>query len=238
MTDKELIIRAFKGLEVYDLMPTHALEGDFPHSYVHNYVHWIHRGSSVIEWRPLESKWISSPENWRISTPEDAYGSTLALNNRRLVDPASETAKAVHRWLKPLESSSHINIYFNEHSGKTEVHLPRTNLDFILHQAGLESKQFRGMIVDPNQYIGTLLGLQQKLALKDAKGPSRIVIVPHGSVSYHQIDHQYVRHSLLGLYTDFFVVCKSLSPLGLAAKFLIIIGLLISNLGSSSTMAI
>lgn len=237
MHEDELIIRAYQGAELYELIPTRILEGDFPRALVENYVHWIHRGSSVIEWRPLESKWISSPENWHISTPEDEWGSLLTLNNRCLVDPQSETAKAVHAWLKPLETPLSINIFYNEDSGNTEVHLPRMNLDFVLQDSGLESKQFRGMVVDPNQNIGTLIGLQQKLVLKALEGTSRMVIVPHGSVTHRQIDYQYVTNPRMKAYTNSFIVSKFPSPLGLATKLRTIIGSLTSNLACSSIMA-
>jgi hypothetical protein len=142
----------------------------------------------VIEWRPLESKWFPSPENWRISTPSTA-ASSLVLKSRRLVDPRSTTAETIYRWLKPLESSPNINIYYNGETMETEVRLPRMNLDFILRKTGLESKQFRGMFVDTNQYIGTFHGLLDKLVLKDTQGPSRVAIVPHGTVTYRRVDH-------------------------------------------------
>ena len=142
----------------------------------------------VIEWRPLESKWFPSSENWRISTPEDP-ASSLVLKSRRLVDPGSTTAEAIYRWLKPLESSPNINIYYNSETGETEVRLPRMNLDFILRKTGLESKQFRGMVVDTSQHLGTLYGLLHKLILKDTQGPSRVAIIPDGTVSYRRVDH-------------------------------------------------
>lgn len=194
MKDEELVIRAYRGVEQYEMIPTHALENDFPRTLVDNYVHWIHCGSMAIEWRPLERKWSPSPDNWRISTPEDSP--TLSLGNKSLVDPQSLTAKAVHEWLMPLENSANINIYFNGDYGETQIRLPRMNLDFILLKDGLESKQFRGMIIDPIQAIGTLYGLQQKLVLKPKTGPSRIVIVPQGSISFHKTENQYAPTNL------------------------------------------
>ncbi|KAF8859302.1 hypothetical protein BDZ45DRAFT_689400 [Acephala macrosclerotiorum] len=187
--DGELIVRASQGHELYEIIPVHVLEHDFPRTLVQNYVHWIHRGTMVIEWRPLESKWLPSSENWRISVPEDPRASSLVLKSRRLVDPGSTTAEAIYRWLKPLESPPNINIYYNGETGDTEVRLPRMNLDFFLRKTGLESKQFRGMVVDTNQYIGTLHGLLHKLVLKDTQGPSRVAIIPHGTVSYHRVGH-------------------------------------------------
>jgi len=143
----------------------------------------------VIEWRPLESKWFPSSENWRISTPEDPIASSLVLKGRRLVDPKSATAETIYKWLKPLESSPKINIYYNGETNETEACLPRMNLDFILRKAGLESKQFRGMFVDTNQHIGAWHGLLNKLVLKDPEIQSRVVIVPHGTVTHRRVDH-------------------------------------------------
>ncbi|TVY37088.1 hypothetical protein LSUB1_G005891 [Lachnellula subtilissima] len=197
LIDGELIVRAIQGDEVYEVIPIHALTDDFPRTLVQNYVHWVHRGTMVIEWRPLETKWFPSSENWRISTPKDPKTSSLELWSKRLVDPESKTAGAIYRWLKPLESRPNLNIYYNTDSDETEVHLPRLNLDFILRKNGLESKQFRGMVIDTNQYIGTLHGLLHKLVLKDIQGPSRVVIIPHGTVSYHKVDH----HVQVSIYT-------------------------------------
>ncbi|TVY45523.1 hypothetical protein LOCC1_G005368 [Lachnellula occidentalis] len=186
---EELIVRARQGHEIYQVIPVHALTDDFPLTFVQNYIHWVHRGTMVIEWRPLESKWFPSSENWRISTPDDPQTSSLELWSRRLVDPESTTAGTIYRWLKPLESRPNINIYYNTETRETEIRLPRLNLDFILRKTGLESKQFRGMVIDTNQYIGTLHGLLHKLVLKDIQGPSRVAIIPHGTVSYHPVKH-------------------------------------------------
>jgi len=176
-----LVVRASQGHELYEVIPVQALENDFPRSLVQNYVHWIHRGTMAIEWRPLESKWTPSSDNWRLSTPEDPTASTLVLNSKCLVDSGSPTAVAIHRWLKPLEDPPNINIYYDVETDETEICLPRMNLDFILRKTGLESKQFRGMIVDTQQYLGTFLGLRNKLVLKDTQGtfhPLYVVVPP------------------------------------------------------------
>lgn len=54
----------------------------------------------------------------------------------------------------------------------------------------LESKQFRGMAVDPCQNFGSLTGLRSKLVLREIKGSSKIVLVPNGRVSFERThDH-------------------------------------------------
>ena len=143
----------------------------------------------ALEWRPLENKWLSSSENWHISKPEDPKASYLELKSRRLVDFRSPTAEGVYLWLKPLETAPNINIYYNIETKETEICLPRMNLDFILRRTGLESKQFRGMIIDEHQFLGCFFGLKNKLILKSLSGASKIVIVPHGNVSFSKVDH-------------------------------------------------
>ncbi|XMA17317.1 hypothetical protein WAI453_010108 [Rhynchosporium graminicola] len=160
--EEQLIVRAIRGLEMYDIVPLSALGDDVPRTFLEDYVHWVHRGTLEVEWRPLESKWTPSSDNWRISKAEDASASFLECSNKRVIEPESNTAKVIHRWLKPLESSTNINIFHNVDNDETEIRLPRMNLEFILRKIGLESKQFR-MIVDTNQYIGTFHGLLHKL---------------------------------------------------------------------------
>jgi hypothetical protein len=172
------------------------LEPDFPRTFVQEYFHWIHRGSSEIEFRHLQDPWHPQEEDWRISTHEDRKINHLALKSTKLIDIDSKTAQAVHGWLCPLERDKHNgNIYYHCDTKEIHVRLPRMNLDFVIRPTGLESKQFRGMIVDINQKVGTLRGLQNKLVLKEYQGAARIVIVPHGTVSFRR-DGQHVKVSV------------------------------------------
>ncbi len=51
----------------------------------------------------------------------------------------------------------------------------------------LESKQFRGMIVDKNQSFGTMTGLVNKLVLCKSIGSMRSVIIPYGKVHFERV---------------------------------------------------
>ncbi len=66
------------------------------------------------------------------------------------------------------------------------MHLPRLKLNFFLGKGAtrLESKQFRGMVVDANQSFGALTGLANKLVLRGIKDSARSVIIPHGDVLF------------------------------------------------------
>ena len=103
-----------------------------------------------------------------------------------LVDLHSSTAKAVLAILSPLERPIHMCITFDRETEVLEAHLPRLKLEFLLRKGttNLESKQFRGMVVDANQAFGTLTGLFNKLVLRGIHDSSRSVLIPHGNVRY------------------------------------------------------
>ncbi|KAF2622185.1 hypothetical protein BU25DRAFT_403259 [Macroventuria anomochaeta] len=51
----------------------------------------------------------------------------------------------------------------------------------------LQSRQYRGMILDNDQRIGTLIGLTSKLVLRRAQSANdRLVLIPEGAVRYHK----------------------------------------------------
>src|ERR1700709_422962 len=57
MYDEELVIRTSKLGEVHELLPTHALQHDFPRCLITDYFHWLNTATTSIEWRPQESPW-------------------------------------------------------------------------------------------------------------------------------------------------------------------------------------
>ncbi|KAL2005979.1 hypothetical protein VTN00DRAFT_9633 [Thermoascus crustaceus] len=190
MVGSELIIRASKSGSTCELIPTHALQGDFPQAFVNNYTHWRDLESGVIKWRLLTDPWNSSAANWRMQ-PDRRGGQMLVRGKSTLIDIASPTAEAVNSVLGSLESMEHIHMFFNEQDGTVDVQLPRMKLDFFLHNKGqeLESKQFHGMIVDRNQSIGTFTGLTTKLVLHHPGHQSHSIIVPHGTVHFSLKEH-------------------------------------------------
>ena len=169
-----------------------ALSTDFPHAFSDEYLHWLDIQAGIIEWRPLTNPWSSSELNWQMRLGNDG-SLKLARNSLNLIDPYRPTAKALASVFSPLEQASHIHITLHDETEFVEVHMPRLKLDFFLSKGTLqlESKQYRGMVVDDDQSIGALTGLVNKLVLRAKCGRSRIVIVPHGEVSFNR-DGQHV----------------------------------------------
>jgi hypothetical protein len=190
MYGSELIIRTRRQKQVCEVLPVHALKDDFPRSLAEDYAHWLDVSTGSVEWRPLEYAWVFSPDNWQMRV--DSPGTfVLSHDKQELIDVRSPTAKTISRVLSPLEHATHIHIILDRSTRALEIHLPRLKLDFLLKDRGrlLESKQFRGMVVDEQQSFGAFTGLVNKLVLREIKGPSRTVIVPYGSVSFAKEGH-------------------------------------------------
>lgn len=189
MHDSELIIRAKRHEKVFELLPTHLLNADFPHTFVQDFAHWLNLETGVVEWRPLKDAWTSVSHNWQICTG-DPKENFLIRGSSRLINVHSNTAKAVSLVFSPLEHAAHIHITLNSKTGRLDVHLPRLNLGFFLEKKStrLESKQFRGMTVDANQSFGTFTGLVNKLVLVGDHDLGRSIIIPHGSLRFRLED--------------------------------------------------
>ncbi|KAK2813760.1 hypothetical protein FQN50_000158 [Emmonsiellopsis sp. PD_5] len=184
MKESQLIVRAVKDRAVYEILPKTAVDGDFPEEFVKKYVQWLHIGKNIIEWRSIDKLWEPSPQNWTLHSIQ--YSPTLVRGQWRLVEMASKTGQAVATLLAPLESSTHVHMMMHIGTGELRIHLPRLKLDFFMdcQSEQLESKQFRGMIIDTVQSFGTLTGLVNKLVLRGKQDNSRCVIIPHGEVGY------------------------------------------------------
>ncbi|KAH8676420.1 hypothetical protein BGZ60DRAFT_562097 [Tricladium varicosporioides] len=190
MYGSELIIRTRRQKQICEVLPVHALKGDFPISFVEGYTHWLDISTRSVEWRPLKYSWASLPNNWQMWV-DDQEAFILSNGMKELIDVRSHTAKTIAQILSPLEYATNIQIIMNRKTGALEVHLPRLKLDFFLkdQQHMLESKQFRGMVVDERQSFGAFTGLVNKLVLREIERPSRIVIVPYGRVSFTRKGH-------------------------------------------------
>ncbi|KAH7400360.1 hypothetical protein BKA64DRAFT_574675 [Cadophora sp. MPI-SDFR-AT-0126] len=190
MADSELIIRTRIKDEVYELLPEQFLETDFPKILVQDYVHWLHTTTGSVEWRRLTRMWGSAQSDWLMQA-ESSKEYRLLSNGKSLIDVRSATLREISRLLSPLEDSMHIHVIYDISTNGINIHLPRFKLDFLLrpNDTVLESKQYRGMVVDKVQCMGTLSGLVNKLVLRSISSESRIVLVPQGKVSFETQGH-------------------------------------------------
>ncbi|PPQ64858.1 hypothetical protein CVT26_002576 [Gymnopilus dilepis] len=194
--NRDLIIRARtpEG-EVYEHIPyTNFLE-DFPKLYALEYVHWMNVRSAEIEFRPTEKSWERSDQNWHLLFHQDGQPSRMVLRTAAevtyLVDIHSSMFKGIAKKLRPLEVDDYVTITVDSQTHIVTVDLPRFRLAFFVNGLGiLESKNMLGMVVDPDQHTGTMIGLYNQLVLchKDpafaALPRSRCVLIPHGHVHW------------------------------------------------------
>lgn len=85
----------------------------------------------------------------------------------------------------PLEDSPYIHCAANHELRHLELDLPQSNLQFYHEIGGHETfaRQYPGMVVDENQSLETLVGLQSKLLLRNKQG-NRLIIIPEGDVHW------------------------------------------------------
>ena len=195
--EDDLLIQATKDGRKYELIPSWHFRDDFPIAFVNDFVHWYDVNHDFLEFRPAEDPWATSPHNWKLT--RDGSNATWSLTKDRmsLVGAKSETAKALSNIFSPLEHSLRTHFVFHHLSSSLEIELPRLQLGFTLESraSSIKSRQFRGMFIDPDQSLDTLVGLESKLILKHDKNSNRLVIVPEGSVS-HRSDGDHIRVSI------------------------------------------
>lgn len=177
------------------MIPQEKLQGDLPPTLVHGHVHWLNLTTSIIEIRPFQKLWEESSENWKIACLSGQY--RIYRGRECLVDIRSSTWEIVSGRLKCLDVPEYIIITTlptdtPQHESQSlpvqrlSVVLLRYGLSFLVNGDGeLESRDFKDMVYDDNQCIGTLFGLENRLVLRprvqvEEELTHRCVIIPDG----------------------------------------------------------
>ncbi|KAL7926442.1 hypothetical protein ACQKWADRAFT_328227 [Trichoderma austrokoningii] len=113
----------------------------------------------VIEFRPMGDPWRPSNQGW-ILNQHDKHWKLTQGENISLLSPGSSSARYIASILSPLDTMLHLNMLFDERTGNLEINVTRLHLEFTLKKgdSAIISRQFRGMQIDSDQYIGTLVG--------------------------------------------------------------------------------
>lgn len=186
----DLMVTCVKDGRSYHLLPRRAFRGKLPDHFVDKYVQWYHSGNNTIEFRPVGDPWISAEDHWVLRKERTGW-SIRRGDGACLVGLTSQTEEAISRLFGSIESGNHIHLIFQPSQARLDIELPRLNLNFFLaEKSGLvTSRQFRGMYLDPNPQIGTLVGLKSKAVLKNDRD-DRMVLIPDGKVSWEETaDH-------------------------------------------------
>lgn len=184
----DLLVRARRQDVTYTLVPRRLLTEKLPRSFSDQFVHWYNERECSIELRPNDDPWGIKKGSWRLQKQGDLWFLT-GQDGSRLVDPTSATATSVAEVFQPIETASGLHIFYSAAANEICVRIPRFNLDFSVDcgTAILSSHQFRGMQVDVDQSLETLLGLQNRLLLCRAEeSDARMVLIPEGEVKLSQ----------------------------------------------------
>ena len=136
-----------------------------------DHVPWLHLSKRIIEVRPLRPPWKQSPTNWSI----DLRQSRITKGNECLVDMHSAAWDMVSRRFRCLDNPENLVITVpavdptqsSSPSPQLSVTLPRYGLSFFVNEANeLESRDFKNMVYDERQSIGTLFGLVNRFVLR------------------------------------------------------------------------
>jgi hypothetical protein len=186
----QVLIRARTQDSFYTVLPQSFLSNDLPSQFSTMHTHFLNESRREVEFRSLKSPWKESSEDWVLSFSGAnllSAGAQMATENKRLIDHGSMIGKSILHIVRPIETSSACHILLdNNQAPDLQIFLPRFNLHFTVTACGqLKSLEFNA-VVDSDQHIGTLIGLQNKLVLKDMLSIGRLserqVILPYGDV--------------------------------------------------------
>lgn len=201
--NQQLIIteRRSDGFIRETISPT-IFHGDFPAALVRNYSHWWNKRDNCIEFNSIGQTNCSTDADIDYRLELNTRHLIHVKTNRRMVDITSNSFRKITDHLTRLEHTNYIHVLL-ENSQVAIVELLRMKLKFKLdcstaatvqHQHGfpLQSIEFNGMCVSLNQQAGTLFGLNHGLLLESSSGKlasqSKILLIPHGSVSFRGSD--------------------------------------------------
>jgi hypothetical protein len=195
----ELLVVATRGSRKLHLVPSRLLHGQLPSAFVEECVHWYDPDSKEIEFRPRGEAWSSSAGFWRLKkmwktkTPDTPW--QLVNGQACLVNPKSPIGRALTELFSSLEHPPFIHIMMDILSSNISIELPHQRLGFHVTsgESLIQSRQYPGMMIDPDQKIGTLTGLVNKLVLKHINGVGdRLVLIPEGLATFENVSNHVI----------------------------------------------
>ena len=207
----EVVIRAQSKYtdHIFELIPREKLQENLPRLLREDHVHWLNLGTSVVEIRPIKEPWKQSLDNWTLDFKPGQ--SRVIKGDNFLVNKQSLTWAMVSSCLRCLDDPENLIITVspvdsvqNSPSLRLSASLPRYGLSFFVNDTGqLESHDFKDMVCDEDQCIGTLHGLVNRLVLCpkahiEADVIPKCILIPHGHPSDQRGNKVYVHFPSFG----------------------------------------
>lgn len=188
----DLLVQTSLDTNVCETIPARLLQSHLPGAFGSKFVHFYDFDNKTVEFRPVATPWNrTAPGIWRLKK----YGSSSQWqlecieDGGCLINKESPTANAIETVFKALSPLDSIHSVLQTCRSAIEIEIPALRLGFSLSRGtdSLWSREYRGMKVDSDQSIGTLIGLHTKLILRTSlqSGPKRrMILIPEGEVSY------------------------------------------------------
>ncbi|KAH9870515.1 hypothetical protein IAQ61_005991 [Plenodomus lingam] len=178
MKNEDMLVVAIKNSCRWDLLPQRVFQHQLPHSFVSDYTHWYNHSNQIVEFRPRSAPWSIEDDMWRLQHDIGTSTWRLVKTDEVLVHRTSTSARGFSTIFQSLEDENHIHIILNIMSRVVDIELPRLQLSFFIghREAQIQSRQYRGMFIDSEQSIGSLVGLNSKLVLKHQS--DRTILIP------------------------------------------------------------
>ncbi|KAI1071472.1 hypothetical protein LB507_005472 [Fusarium sp. FIESC RH6] len=181
---QDLLLRLENDTCCYDYIPSRVFADLLPDSFVDDYAHWYNNQTGAVEFCPLNNPFPARLQEWCL---EEWEGSWKLRGQKRvfILAPASGLAQCVTAIMAHLETPMSLHMVYDATRKLLDIRIPRLELEFFLNegQSIIWSRQFKGMQVDEDQSLGTLVGLNSKLVLRsNQKPPTRLVLIPEGDV--------------------------------------------------------
>lgn len=196
MVNNKLVLRAFQSStstsqkpDGFEFLPNEIFNGDIPKIFVDDFVQCLNVKTGAIEFRPLDAIWQSSRENWcikRVTTNGTSTSQMTQGSSKSLIERKNSTGTQLARYLMALEEPHYLHMT-RDSNNLVEIELPRYRISFFINTKGEMESRGLGATIDPNQDLGTFIGLQQRLVLRHVAEHTgnfkRSVLVPFGPPS-------------------------------------------------------
>lgn len=186
-SSNNLLVRAIGDDGVrWEVVPKLIFDRVYPEHFTQDYIHWCNLATGEIRLASKASHWPSQTDRlWGLIRSKVTKKWTMQRGNERLINLSAFTALSISKILAPLSTKSRIHTIFNDRTRVLDIELPLSNLKFYIQPQStrLYSKDYPNMHVAREQYLGSLVGLRNKLILQSDVG-NDVVLVPEASLSY------------------------------------------------------
>ncbi|KAJ8116579.1 hypothetical protein OPT61_g2025 [Boeremia exigua] len=188
MAASDMLVVAICGSNKFELIPERVFTSQMPQAFVTSYIHWYEYDTGNVAFRPRHQPWnTANSGQWYL----ERHGSSWRLHrgSETLMNMKSGDTRTVSSLFRSVENAQYIHVSHDTILQSITIELPRLKLDFRISDGEDQicSRQYRGMILDEDQRIGTLIGLTSKLVLRHTSTPNdRIVLIPEGALSYRK----------------------------------------------------